>query len=153
MSGGGLTGEEVVAKLGLVALPEEGGMWREVWRDERSTAIYFLIQPGDFSAMHRLDGPEIWHHYAGAAVQMLLLGADGSVERPVLGDDLATGERPCVVVPACTWMGAATRGEWSLVGTTMAPPYHHDGFELGDADQLIEQYPLAADEIAGLVRP
>jgi hypothetical protein len=34
----------------------------------------------------------------------------------------------------------------------MAPPYHHDGFELGDADQLIEQYPSAAGEITGLVR-
>ena len=71
----GMTGAEVVAMLGLEPLPEEGGMWREVWRDERSTAIYFLLQPGDFSAMHRLDGPELWHHYAGAAVEMLLLGA------------------------------------------------------------------------------
>ena len=55
------------------------------------------------------------------------------------------------MVPANTWMGALTRGEWSLVGTTMAPPYHHDGFELGNADELIEQYPSAAAEIAGLV--
>ncbi|WP_420619468.1 cupin domain-containing protein [Candidatus Poriferisocius sp.] len=105
----GLSGAEVVAMLGLVPLPEEGGMWREVWRDERSTAIYFLIRPGDFSAMHRLDGPELRHHYAGAAVQMLLLGPDGLVERPVLGDDLEAGERPCVVVPAHTWMGASTQ--------------------------------------------
>ena len=148
----GLNGAEVVAMLGLEPLAEEGGMWREVWRDERSTAIYFLLQPGDFSAMHRLDGPELWHHYGGAAVEMLLLGPDGAVERPILGDDLGGGERPCVVVPAHTWMGASTRGEWSLVGTTMAPPYHQDGFELGAADQLIEQYPSAASEIANLVR-
>ncbi|WP_419926963.1 cupin domain-containing protein [Candidatus Poriferisocius sp.] len=148
----GLNGAEVVAMLGLEPLAEEGGMWREVWRDERSTAIYFLIQPGDFSAMHRLDRPELWHYYCGAGVKMLLLGPDGAVDRPVLGVDLAAGERPCVVVPAHTWMGASTRGEWSLVGTTMAPPYHHEGFELGDADQLIEQYPGAAAEIAGLVR-
>lgn len=149
----GLSGAEVAAMLELAPLAEEGGMWREIWRDERSTAIYFLLQPGDFSAMHRLDGPELWHHYAGAAVEMLLLGPDGPVERPVLGDDLSVGERPCVVVPAHTWMGAATRGEWSLVGTTMAPPYHHDGFELGDAEVLIDQYPSAGAEIAGLVRP
>ena len=89
----------------------------------------------------------------GRPVEMLLLGPDRSVEQPVLGDDLAAGERPCVVVPAHTWMGAATRGEWSLMGTTMAPPYHHDGFELGDGDELARQYPSAAAEIAGLVRP
>ncbi|MCQ3812515.1 MAG: hypothetical protein KTV68_18405 [Acidimicrobiia bacterium] len=35
----GLTGAEVVAMLGLEPLPEEGGMWREVWWDERSTAM------------------------------------------------------------------------------------------------------------------
>ena len=86
-----MTGGDVVGLLGLVPLGEEGGMWREVWRDEQSTAIYFLLQPGDFSAMHRLDGPELWHHYAGAAVEMLLLGPDGSVEQPVLGDDLGAG--------------------------------------------------------------
>ncbi|MCQ3810181.1 MAG: cupin domain-containing protein [Acidimicrobiia bacterium] len=148
----GLTGAEVVAMLGLEPLSEEGGVWREIWRDDKSTAIYFLLQPGDFSAMHRLAGPELWHHYAGAAVEMLLLGADGKVDRPVLGDDLGGGERPCVVVPGHTWMGASTRGEWSLVGTTMAPPYHHDGFELGVGDHLTEQYPAASAEIAKLVR-
>ena len=80
-----LSGGEVVALLGLKVLPVEGGMWREIWRDEHSTAIYFLVQPGDFSALHRLTGPELWHHYAGAPAEMLLLGPGGSVERAILG--------------------------------------------------------------------
>lgn len=148
-----LSGADVVAMLGLKVLPVEGGMWREIWRDDHSTAIYFLVQPGDFSALHRLSGPELWHHYAGAAAEMLLLGPDGSVQQPILGPDLAKGERPCVPVPAHTWMGASTRGEWSLLGTTMAPPFQPHGFELGDAGQLTAQYPSAAAEIAKLVRP
>ncbi len=148
-----LTGAEVVALLELEPLPEEGGMWRQVWRDHHSTAIYFLLQPGDFSALHRLDGPEMWHHYWGASVAMLLLHPDGTVDRPVLGPDLVAGQRPFVPVAAQTWMGASTLGEWSLVGTTMAPPYHQDGFELGDAESLVAGYPQAAAEIAALVRP
>ena len=39
------------------------------------------------------------------------------------------------------------------MGTTMAPPYHQDGFELGDLEELTVQYPTAAEAIARLVRP
>lgn len=144
--------EQVIEALGLEPLPAEGGMWAQTWKDEHSSAIYFLMRPGDFSAMHRLDGPELWHHYAGAAAEMLLLFPDGSAARPVLGADLAAGQRPQEAVPAGVWIGAATAGEWSLVGTTMAPPYHADGFELGAAAELADRYPEAAADIARLVR-
>ena len=144
---------DIIDLLGLEPLPDEGGHFTETWRDENSSAIYYVVRSGDFSAMHRVDAAELWHHYAGAAVEMLLLHPDGSVEAPVLGEDLVGGQRPCVAVPAGTWMGAATTGEWSLMGTTMAPPYHQDGFELGDLEELTAQYPTAAETIARLVRP
>ena len=147
-----MTGPEVAALLGLEPLPHEGGMWAQTWIDELSTAIYFLMQPGDFSAMHRLDGPEIWHHYAGDPARMVLLHADGNVTRPTLGDDLPAGERPCVVVPPGDWMAAETLGEWSLVGTTMAPGYTQEGFELGDRVDLVHRYPRAADDITRMTR-
>lgn len=143
---------EVIELLGLEPLPDEGGFFAETWRDARGSAIYYLLVPADFSAMHRLDATELWHHYGGAAVEMLLLHPDGSVETPTLGDDLASGRRPCVTVPAGSWMGAATTGEWSLMGTTMAPPYHQEGFELGDADELMARYPSAVEAISRLVR-
>lgn len=144
---------DIIELLGLEPLPDEGGHFTETWRDEHSSAIYYVVRSGDFSAMHRQDGPELWHHYAGAAVEMLLLGPDGSVATPILGDDLGRGQRPCVAVPGNTWMGAATTGDWSLLGTTMAPPFEQDGFELGDGAELIARYPAAADAIARLVRP
>ena len=143
-----MNAEEVIELLGLEPMEIEGGMWAQTWRDERSSAIYFLMGPGDFSALHRLSGPELWHHYAGAAVEMLLLGPDGLVSRPVLGDDLACGQRPIVAVPAGVWMAAGTTGEWSLTGTTMAPAFEPDFFELGNADKLAEAYPEAAADIA-----
>ncbi len=39
----------------------------------------YRMRPGDFSALHRLGGPELWHHYAGASVQMLLLEPGSAV--------------------------------------------------------------------------
>lgn len=146
-----MTGEEVAELLGLEPLPLEGGLWAQTYRGQASSAIYFLLQPGDFSAMHRLDITELWHHYAGAAVDMLLLEPDGGSEQPVLGDDLATGQRPVVVVEPGVWMGASTCGEWSLVGTTMAPPFNPSGFELGSIE-LAGQYPSVAERLVQLIR-
>lgn len=147
-----MNADEVIALLGLEPLPDEGGMWAQTWRDEAGTAIYFLLRPDDFSAMHRLVGTEVWHHYAGAPVQMVLLDPDGAVRRPVLGDDLAAGHRPCVVVEGGVWMGAHTTGDWSLTGTTMAPPWNEEQFELGEAATLAASHPAAVDDIMRLTR-
>ena len=147
-----MNADDLIEMLGLEPMPDEGGMWCQSWRDEQSTAIYFLLRPYDFSALHRLTGPELWHHYAGAAVEMLLLGPGGAVSRCVLGDDLARGQRPMVAVPAGVWMAAATTGDWSLTGTTMAPAFQPRGFELGDPDDLAEAYPDAATDIARFTR-
>lgn len=142
----------VVALLGLSPLEGEGGMFRRVWRSAHGSAIYFLLRRGDFSAMHRLGGPEIWHFYAGDPARLLLLHPGGGVESRILGADLDAGERPMCVVEAGTWMGAETGGDWTLVGTTMAPPYDPDGFELGRRPDLCADYPSAAEDITRLTR-
>lgn len=148
-----MNADQVIKLLELEPLPQEGGMWTQTWRDEHSSAIYFVMRPGDFSALHRLPGPELWHHYAGAAVEMLLLAPDGTVSRPVLGDDLAQGQRPMVAVPAGVWMAATTTGDWSLTGATLAPAYQDDGLELGDRAELTATYPEAATDIARFTHP
>jgi len=147
-----VTSDEVIDLLGLAPLPDEGGWWAQTWRDEHSTAIHYLVRPGDVSAMHRLDAVEVWHHYAGDPLELLLLTPDGGIQRPTLGDDLAARQRPCVAVPAGVWMGARSTGEWSLVGTTMAPPWTPERFHLGDRDELCARWPDAADTIVALTR-
>ena len=144
---------DVIGLLGLEPLPVEGGYFAETWRDAHGSAIYYLVVPGDFSAMHRVDAAELWHFHAGAAVEMLLLHPRRQPpRRRCWAPTWRAGHRPCVTVPAGVWMGASTSGEWSLMGTTMAPPYHPDGFELGKLEELAAQYPAAAEAIAKLVR-
>ena len=147
-----MNADQVIAALGLDPLPTEGGMWRRIFGDDHSSAIYYMMRPDDFSAMHRLESTEIWHHYLGAPTQLLLLYPDRSVRQPVLGKDLLDGQRPCVPVPAGVWMGASTLGDWSLVGTTMAPPWDPNGFELGDRSHLVSRFPQAAARIEDLTR-
>jgi predicted cupin superfamily sugar epimerase len=144
-------GERVAELLGLEPLPDEGGLFRRTHIDAHSSAIYFLLIAPDFSAMHRLTATETYHWYAGSPLRLLLLG-DGQVAEPVLGPDLAAGQRPQIVVPAGTWQGSSSEGEWTLVGTTTAPPFDWDGFELGERAALTARYPAAAERIAALTR-
>ncbi len=134
-----LRAEEVVRLLGLAPHPE-GGFYRESFRapaaggadGERgaSTAIYYLLRQGELSAWHRVDADEVWHHYAGAPLE-LNLSPDGRQRSVVrLGPDLAAGERPQAVVPAGAWQSARSLGEWTLVGCTVAPAFQFSGFEM-----------------------
>jgi hypothetical protein len=57
--------------------------------------------------------------------------ADAKERRDIrLGPDLAAGERPQAVVPAGAWQQAASLGDWTLVGCTVAPGFQFAGFEL-----------------------
>ncbi len=141
--------EEVIAALELIPHPE-GGWYRETFRDPRpawpagdahaassagprgaSSAIYYLLRSGEWSAWHRVrDAAEVWHHYAGAPLE-LSVSLDGrEVVRSLLGSGLTSGERPQAVVPAAAWQSARSRGAWTLVGCTVAPAFEFAAFEL-----------------------
>ena len=149
---GALTGEEVARLLDLEPLPEEGGLFRVTLADATQSAIWFLLIAPEFSALHRLPGPEIWHRYAGAPLELLLLHGDGTSEVRVLGTDLRAGERPQVVVPGGTWQGARSLGAWTLAGTTMTPPYDATAVRFAAAAELVPRWPAEANRIRALCR-
>lgn len=147
-----MTGEEIAELLDLEPLPVEGGLIRQTLADGAQTVIYYLVVPPDFSAMHLLPGPEVWHFYGGAPLELLLLHPDGSSEVAVLGMDLRAGQRPQLVVPGGTWQGARSTGDWTLVGTTMTPPYDDADVRFAGAAELTARWPDQADRIAALTR-
>ncbi|MDH3300195.1 MAG: cupin domain-containing protein [Acidimicrobiia bacterium] len=144
--------ESIKRLLDLQPLVDEGGWWSQVWYDERSSAIHYLLTPDDFSALHRLPGPEVYHHYLGAPVELVTLDDDSGLQRRILGPDLAAGQRPALVVDGGHWQGSRTTGAWSLVGTTMAPRFEVEDFELGDRAALTDRFPEAAELIDKLTR-
>ena len=161
-----MTPEAVIRRLQLQPHPREGGYFREMYRSSLtvpqaalgkpypgdrslSTAIYYLITPTTFSAMHRLPGDEVFHHYLGGAVEQLVLLPDNTSQVRVLGSDLENGELPQLVVPAHAWQGARLRdGEgFALLGATMAPGFDYADYEHGHRDALLSQYPSQAELI------
>ncbi len=141
----------IISQLGMTELDTEGGLWSQSWRDAACSAIYYLLVAPDFSALHRLDRLEIYSYHAGAPVQLFLL-AGGQVHQPVLGSDLAAGQRPQVVVPAGVWQASRPLGAWSLTGTVVVPPYTDDCVEFGTASVLSAEYPAHATLIDSLCR-
>ncbi len=129
-----LTADEIIARLGLQPHPE-GGHYRETFRavDQprgASTAIYFLLKAGERSHWHRVDADEVWHHYAGASLELSLSDDGHKVRHLRLGSDFGVGELPQAVAPRHVWQAARSLGQWTLVGCTVAPAFDFKGFEL-----------------------
>ena len=144
--------EQWISLLGLEPLEHEGGLFRQMHLDEHSSAIYYLLVDPDFSALHALGSVEVYHWYAGAPLQLLLLHPDGRVEEPILGPDAGAGQRPQLVVAPGVMQGSSSTGSWSLIGTTMSPPFDWNGFKLGEREALQQQYPSAHERIGVLTR-
>lgn len=163
--------KEIQELLKLQPLPVEGGYFAETYRSkfalsqrslpsgysaERvlSTAIYYMLTPDTFSAMHRLKGDEVYHFYLGHPAEMLILKPDGTGETLLMGQDIVSGMRLQHVVPGGVWQGSrlAAGGKFALLGTTMAPGFDPADFELGAREELSNQYPAYAKLIAALTR-
>jgi uncharacterized protein len=163
-----LTAQQVIDRLQLQPHPE-GGYFRETYRSslrhlehalpseyggERSasTAIYYLLTPDTFSALHRVKSDELFHFYAGDPVEMLQLWPDGNAKTVLIGNDLAHDHSPQVVVSADVWQGCrlVAGGRWGLLGCTVAPGFDFADFELASGDELLRDYPSAAALITAL---
>lgn len=160
---------ELIDRLDLRPHPE-GGFFRETYRSDEllaadlssrydgsrplSTAIYFLITRDSFSAMHRLASDEAFHFYLGDPLVMLQLHADGTGREVLIGNDVAAGQVPQVIVPRGVWQGTRLLdgGTYALLGTTVAPGFDFADFEFADRDDLLNRYGDHAERIGQLTR-
>jgi predicted cupin superfamily sugar epimerase len=155
-----ISAEEIIQLLGMKPHLEEGGYFVELYRSgdvipkkalpdrygyKRSfgTAIFYLLTPDTFSALHRLESDEIFHFYLGDPATMLQLRPDGSTLVLTLGQDILSGQQLQVVVPHGTWQGTFLNegSAFALLGCTMAPGFDWDDFEIGSRGDLIKEYP------------
>jgi uncharacterized protein len=149
-----MNAEETVRRLGLMPHPE-GGFYRETFRSplrvqlpdgrewSASTAIHYLLPPGAWSAWHRVQADEVWHHYDGAPLRLFRLGMEPArLDRRL----------PQVVVPAGVWQAALPDGGATLCGCTVAPGFEFEDFELASLETLLAEYPDQETLIRQLLR-
>jgi predicted cupin superfamily sugar epimerase len=159
----------LIDRLGLTAHPE-GGYYRETHRDAAhvarlgadgaalgapprcaSTAIYYLLADGAYSAWHRIDADELWHFYAGNPLDIHMLDEAGQLTIQRLGNALVHADAAFQVrVPAGCWFAAECvrstdeSASFALVGCTVAPGFEFSAFELADTPALVAAHPSHA---------
>jgi uncharacterized protein len=163
-----MTAEEIVQHYQLLPHPE-GGFYKQtycsgemiavealpaIFNGNRyiSTAIYFLVLNGNFSAFHRLCSDEVWHFYSGECLCIHIIHANGIYELIRLGNNPLHNELFQAVVPAGCWFACETAGSYSFTGCTMAPGFDFADFELAVAEDLSAIYPAHATLINRLCR-
>ena len=137
--------EEITAD----ALPERFGANRAF-----STAIYFLLKKGNFSAFHCIKSDECWHFYAGDPLLIYVIEQNGELKVILLGNDLEKGQSFQYVVPANCWFASrpAPESEYCFVGCTVSPGFEFEDFELADGTALSVMYPQHKTIIKELCR-
>jgi predicted cupin superfamily sugar epimerase len=168
-----MTADEVKKILGLVPHPREGGFYIRTYESgemvppnafidgrypssrHTGTAIYYLLEPGTFSEIHRLRSDEIFHFYAGDAVEMLQLHSGGRGEVIRIGNRLDQGERPQVLAPRHVWQGShlAPGGAWALLGCTVSPGFEFEDYETELRATLCAGWPAFSQLIHELTHP
>lgn len=138
----------------------EGGFYREIYRSPETvptgrgsraavTGIYFLLLRGQKSLWHRVRSDEIWHYYEGAALRLIEIDAKlAKVTEHRLGPERG-GSRQVVTIAANHWQAAQSRGDYTLVGCTVAPGFDFSDFTLLRDEprthpQIIKKFPKLA---------
>ncbi len=152
-----ITAKLLTEKYNLAPHPE-GGYFKENYRSletipkaylpkrfqgdrNYSTAIYFLLEQGNFSAFHKIKSDECWHFYAGETLWIYVIHLNGKLEIIKLGSDLLNGEQFQAVVPAECWFASepAPGTSYSFVGCTVAPGFDFNVFEMASEEDLLKQ--------------
>ncbi|HAR20356.1 MAG TPA: cupin [Cytophagales bacterium] len=149
--------EELINHYNLLPHPE-GGFFRQTYvaaelismeaLPERfegsrsfSTAIYFLLPTGSFSAFHRIKSDELWYFHAGSPLIVHTLSERGH-EQHHLGLDLSKGQQPFLWIPKDTIFGSSILDAegYALVSCAVAPGFDFRDFELFTAEQLLLKF-------------
>lgn len=138
----------------------EGGAFKETYRSKivvaqkhlqggfkgdrnASTAIYFLLKKGQFSALHKIASDELWHFYDGDPLCIYEITIEGELKKHLLGRDLEKGQSFTCVIKAGSWFGSRCEVEngFSLVGCTVAPGFDFEDFTLANRTELLKEFP------------
>lgn len=165
-----MTAAEITERLQLAPHPE-GGFYKEGYRSEGilaknalpfsfdgernyCTAIYYLLQQGDYSAFHRIKSDELWHFYYGGTLLVHCLRKEKGYSCLRLGSNLVEGDAFQLVVPAGVWFASepAPGTDFTLAGCTVSPGFDFTDFEMAKKEELLKEFPAAKDIINRLCR-
>ena len=93
----------------------------------------------------------MWSFFEGDPLLIHVLDRNGGFTRKLLGRNVEIGESLQVMIEAGDWFAAEHqgRGEFSLVGCTVAPGFEYEDMEIAGRNELKARYPQHVEIIAG----
>ena len=141
--------------LNLTAHPE-GGYFNENYRnsselniDEKysgkrnlATSIYYMLEYGQFSKLHRLKSDEIWYFHHGAPLKVHVFN-NNLYQSYVLGTNLNESQLLQLIIPAGAIFGAEVleTNSFAILGCMVSPGFHFDDFEILKAEKVLAIFP------------
>jgi uncharacterized protein len=113
------------------------------------SALYFMVTPDAPVRLHRIDNDQLYHYYLGDPIDVLMLHADGTTKRAVVGPDLRAGQCLQLLIPGNTFHTARIVGGrcWFLGASIEWPGVEPADVEIGDVDALGAKYPDVANDL------
>ncbi|MGA2228229.1 MAG: cupin domain-containing protein [Syntrophobacteraceae bacterium] len=118
------------------------------------SSIYYLLEKGQFSTFHRLKSVEIWNFFEGDPLMIHILDPHGALIQKMLGRNFDKGESFQAAIEPGSWFAAEHqgRGEFTLVGCTVAPGFEYEDMEIASRAELQARYPQHLEIIEKLTR-
>jgi Uncharacterized conserved protein len=149
------TATQWVQYLNLAAHPE-GGFFKEIYRSDielnisskysgqrnLATSIYYMLESGQVSKLHRLKSDEIWYFHYGAALKVHVFH-NGTYQCYTLGTSLNHNQVLQLIIPAGVVFGAEVTepSSFSILGCMVSPGFHFDDFELISGNEMYAYFP------------
>jgi predicted cupin superfamily sugar epimerase len=113
------------------------------------SVLYFMVTPEAQIRLHRIRSDQMYHHYLGDPLEVLLLYSDGTSAVKAVGSDLTAGMRPQLFIPGGTFHVSRLDpgASFALLGTSEWPGVEPPDVELGDPQRLMTAYPAMRYQI------
>lgn len=108
----------------------------------QSQVYYMLTLDKPINYLHWLASDDTHILIEGGPVDYFIFHPDGTVEKQVLGRDLAAGQRPVVAVPGGCWKALRLHPgvRYALMANALSPEWTPDRVKIGAGQAWVDQY-------------
>lgn len=107
-----------------------------------ATSIYYMLESGHVSKLHRLKSDEIWYFHYGSPLKIHIFN-NKEYFTPVLGTNLKEKNLLQLIIPSGSIFGAEViePNSFTIMGCMVSPGFHFDDFEMIQRNHMLESYP------------
>ncbi|RLJ16251.1 cupin [bacterium endosymbiont of Escarpia laminata] len=146
----------------------EGGFFHRTYQSEHQTtptdieksrplltSIYYLLSDDSpIGYLHKNRSDIIHYFHSGSPLTYHIIHPDGTIERIVMGNDLASGQQLQLIVKGGCWKATElTAGEYGLVSEAVSPGFEYADMELAERETIQILFTDLPDELESLIKP